>query len=126
MAISAVDSALWDLKARLIGLPLVNLLGAVRESIPIYGSGGFTSYSMQELESQLHGWADQGFGMVKMKIGREADQDVKRVQAARKAIGPALELFVDANGAYDRKQAMQFRAVCRYGRELVRRAGVER
>src|SRR5206468_7046985 len=60
MAISAVDSALWDLKARLIGLPLVNLLGAVRESIPIYGSGGFTSYSLKQLQKQLRGWVERG------------------------------------------------------------------
>ena len=106
MAISCSDIALWDLKAKLLGTSVARLLGAARTSVPVYGSGGFTSYSMQELESQLHGWAGQGFGMVKMKIGREADQDVKRVQAARKAIGPALELFVDANGAYSRKQSL--------------------
>jgi L-alanine-DL-glutamate epimerase-like enolase superfamily enzyme len=106
MAISAVDSALWDLKARLLGLPLVTLLGQVRDGIPVYGSGGFTSYSNAQLASQLAGWAEQGIGAVKMKIGRDAVQDLERVRVARQSIGPDTQLFVDANGAYSRKQAL--------------------
>jgi L-alanine-DL-glutamate epimerase-like enolase superfamily enzyme len=108
MAIAAVDTALWDLKARLLNLPLVTLLGAVRDSIPIYGSGGFTSYSLEQLQEQLGGWADQGIRMVKMKIGRNPAADVERVRRAREAIGREVELFVDANGAYTRKQALAF------------------
>lgn len=106
MAIAAVDVALWDLKARLLGLPLVTLLGQVRDGVPVYGSGGFTSYSVPQLQAQLAGWVQAGIPRVKMKIGREPQQDVPRVRAAREAIGPAAELFVDANGAYDRKQAL--------------------
>lgn len=106
MAISAVDIALWDLKARLLDLPLLTLLGTVRESVPIYGSGGFTSYSEQQLRNQLAGWVEQGITRVKMKIGRDANADIRRVQAAREAIGRDVELFVDANGAYSRKQAL--------------------
>ncbi len=105
MAISAVDTALWDLKARLLGLPLVDLLGAVRDEAPIYGSGGFTSYSPAELETQLGGWAAAGIPRVKMKIGGDPAADVERVRTARRAIGNAA-LFVDANGAYHRKQAL--------------------
>lgn len=108
MAISAVDVALWDLKARLLDLPLVSLLGVARESVPVYGSGGFTSYSLHELQEQLGAWWSAGFERMKMKVGREPDADVRRVQAARQAIGPSAELFVDANGAYDRKQALHF------------------
>lgn len=108
MAISAVDIALWDLKARILRLPLVKLLGAVRETIPAYGSGGFTSYSVEQLQSQLAGWVRSGVGMVKMKIGRNPKEDVARVRAAREAIGPEAGLFVDANGAYSRKQALSF------------------
>ncbi len=107
MAISAVDIALWDLKARLLDLPLAILLGTVRKSVPIYGSGGFTSYPDIQLQRQLAGWVEQGISRVKMKIGRDAAADVKRVQAARSAIGETAELFVDANGAYSRKQAQQ-------------------
>ncbi len=106
MAISALDNALWDLKAKLLGLPLVSLLGQVREAVDIYGSGGFTSYSIQQLQSQLRGWVEQGIPRVKMKIGRDADADLNRAAAAREAIGPNPELFVDANGAYKRKQAL--------------------
>lgn len=106
MAISAVDAAVWDLKARLLGLPLATLLGRVRDSVPVYGSGGFTSYSDQQLAEQLGGWARQGLRSVKMKIGCDAQRDVERVRVARKAIGAATELFVDANGAYSRKQAL--------------------
>jgi L-alanine-DL-glutamate epimerase-like enolase superfamily enzyme len=107
MAISAVDIALWDLKARLLNLPLVTLLGAVRESVPIYGSGGFTSYSDRQLQQQFAGWVEQGLTSVKMKIGRDEAADVRRVGIARATIGPNVELFVDANGAYSRKQALQ-------------------
>ena len=107
-AIAAVDVALWDLKARLLGLPLVSLLGACRDAIPVYGSGGFTSYPIERLQAQLAGWVEQGIGMVKMKVGSEPAADLERVRAARAAIGPDAGLFVDANGAYDRKQALGF------------------
>ncbi len=107
-AIAAVDAALWDLKARLLGLPLVRLLGPVRESVPVYGSGGFTSYSLDQLREQLGGWVEEGISRVKMKIGRDPGSDLERVRAARQAIGPDAELFVDANGAYTRKQALAF------------------
>jgi L-alanine-DL-glutamate epimerase-like enolase superfamily enzyme len=107
MAISALDAALWDLKARLLDLPLVTLLGSVREAAPVYGSGGFTSYSIGRLQEQLGGWVAAGIPRVKMKIGRQPPDDLGRVRAAREAIGPGAELFVDANGAYDRKQALR-------------------
>ena len=108
MAIAAVDNALWDLKARLLGLSLVKLLGAVRDGVPVYGSGGFTSYSIEQLQTQLSQWVGSGTSMVKMKIGRNTDQDVGRVRAAREAIGDGAELFVDANGAYSQTEALLF------------------
>jgi L-alanine-DL-glutamate epimerase-like enolase superfamily enzyme len=107
-AIAAVDVALWDLKARLLGLPLVTLLGAVRDAIPVYGSGGFTSYSIDRLQKQLGDWVAEGIPRVKMKIGTHPEDDLERARAAREAIGPDAELFVDANGAYSRKQALAF------------------
>ena len=115
-AISAVDTALWDLKARLLDLPLVSLLGSVRDSVPIYGSGGFTSYSESRLREQLGNWVSEGIRSVKMKVGRDPSVDVTRVAAARDAIGSHAELFVDANGAYSQKQALDFAGVFReYG-----------
>lgn len=106
MAISAVDAALWDLKARLLGLPLSRLLGMARASVPVYGSGGFTSYSEAELGAQLGGWVAEGIPRVKMKVGRDPAADLARVRAARAAVGPRAALFVDANGAYSKQQAL--------------------
>jgi L-alanine-DL-glutamate epimerase-like enolase superfamily enzyme len=105
MAISAVDIALWDLHSRLQELPLVIALGAVHEAAPIYGSGGFTSYDNATLADQLAAWVDAGIPRVKMKVGRDPAADPQRLQAAREAIGDAA-LFVDANGAYTRKDAL--------------------
>ncbi len=110
-AISAVDTALWDLRARLAGEPLFRFLGAHRAEVPIYGSGGFTSVSERELTEQLAGWIAQRIPRVKMKIGTEGgarpEADVVRVRAARKAIGAEAELYVDANGAYTRRLAVE-------------------
>ena len=106
MAISAIDMALWDLKACLLETSLATLLGVVRAAVPVYGSGGFTSYSNKQLADQFSGWANQGIRDVKMKIGRDAAADRERVRIAREAIGPNVGLFVDANGAYARKQAL--------------------
>jgi len=106
MAISAVDAALWDTKARFLGLPLVRLLGAARSKVAVYGSGGFTSYTPERLAQQLGGWASGGFEFVKMKVGRRPGDDPARVRTARQAIGKETALFVDANGAYDRKLAL--------------------
>ena len=107
-AIAAVDAALWDLKAKLLGVALLDLLGAAREEAPVYGSGGFTSYTDRQLRDQLGGWAAEGLRMVKMKLGRAPTPaaELARVRVARDAIGPEVELFVDANGAYDRKTAL--------------------
>ncbi|HXJ21314.1 MAG TPA: enolase C-terminal domain-like protein [Polyangia bacterium] len=106
MAISAVDVALWDLKARLLQAPLAALLGRARHAVTAYGSGGFTSYGIDRLQQQLGGWVAAGMRSVKMKVGREPAADPDRVRAARAAIGEGVELLVDANGAYARKQAV--------------------
>jgi L-alanine-DL-glutamate epimerase-like enolase superfamily enzyme len=105
-AIAAVDVALWDLRARLLGVPVADLLGTARDVVPVYGSGGFTSYTDDELAGQLSGWVRQGILQVKMKVGRDPTRDVRRVAVARGAIGARPRLFVDANGAYSRKQAL--------------------
>jgi L-alanine-DL-glutamate epimerase-like enolase superfamily enzyme len=105
-AISAVDVALWDLAARLAGVPMAVAVGAVHAATPIYGSGGFTSYDDEQLAAQLSGWAEAGIPRVKMKVGRDPQRDEHRLAVARGAIGDDVELYVDANGAYTRKQAL--------------------
>jgi L-alanine-DL-glutamate epimerase-like enolase superfamily enzyme len=112
MAIAAIDIALWDLKAKLMELPLVKLLGQVHESVPIYGSGGFTSFTDDQLANQLGGWVHgQGIPRVKMKVGEawgsRPARDLERVKTARTTIGDDAELFVDANGGYTPKQAIR-------------------
>jgi len=106
MAISGLDVALWDLKARVLGCSLSNLLGTAQQSVEAYGSGGFTSYSNEQLAAQLSGWAQSGLNSVKMKVGSHPEADPERVRIAREAIGPDVALFVDANGAYTAKQAI--------------------
>ncbi|MFF4048221.1 enolase C-terminal domain-like protein [Streptomyces chartreusis] len=111
-AISALDIALWDLKARLLELPLARLLGVCRERVPVYGSGGFTTYHDKHLAAQLNGWVHgQHIPRVKIRIGedrgRATPRDLDRVRTARQVIGPQAELYVDASGAYTRKQAIR-------------------
>ena len=114
-AISAVDVALWDLKARLLGVSLPRLLGAMRSEVPVYGSGGFTTYSDRQLHDQLSGWAlEQRIPRVKIKVGESwgtaAGRDLERMAQARKVIGAETELFIDANGGYSRKHAVRVMA----------------
>ncbi|MFV0137922.1 enolase C-terminal domain-like protein [Streptomyces sp. HMX87] len=106
MAVSAVDVALWDLKARLLDLPLIRLLPAYHDRVPVYGSGGFTNYSLDRLTEQLAGWVAQDIPRVKLKTSREPDRDPERLTAVRKAIGDGPEIFTDANGALTRKEAL--------------------
>ena len=110
-AISAVDTALWDLKAKLLGLPLALLLGRYRDKLAIYGSGGFTSYDDGQLRDQLQGWVERdGCQWVKMKVGTHPHDDPRRVRVAKQAIGGAA-LFVDGNGAFSVKQALHLASV---------------
>jgi L-alanine-DL-glutamate epimerase-like enolase superfamily enzyme len=110
MAISAVDVAVWDLKAKLLDLPLASLLPRVHEQVPVYGSGGFCSYTDKQLAAQLTGWRNEGIPRAKIKIGREPDRDPTRMRVARAAIGDDADLYVDANGAFTPKEALHVAA----------------
>ncbi|HST67292.1 MAG TPA: enolase C-terminal domain-like protein [Mycobacteriales bacterium] len=112
MAVAAADIALWDLKAKLLGLPLCRLLGQARTEVPVYGSGGFTTYDEGTLIDQLRHWTDDlGISRVKIKIGESwggrPDRDLARTATARRTVGPDTELYVDANGGYTRGQALR-------------------
>jgi len=106
LALSAVDLAMHDLKARVLGLPLAVMLGSVRDAVPIYGSGGFTTYGPDAVAEQLAGWRDSGIDRMKIKVGRDPGQDPPRLAAAREAIGPRSGLMVDANGAFRPHEAL--------------------
>src|SRR5215218_1913025 len=107
MAVSAVDVALWDLKARVLGVALADLLGSVHDAVAVYGSGGFTSLSDRALADQLGGWAEAGMPPVNLKVGREPARDPHRLGVAREAIGDEVELLVDANGAFTPARALR-------------------
>lgn len=111
LAISAVDIALWDHHARCLGLPLVDALGRHHDSVPAYGSGGFCTYCPDEVAAQLGGWAEAGFGAVKMKVARHPPDDPARLRAAREASGSEVTLMVDANGAFTYQQARRWAEV---------------
>ncbi len=108
-AISAVDIALWDLKARLVDLPLADLLGRARESVPVYGSGGFTTMRDAELEQEVKRWAAMGCTAMKIKIaeswGAAVERDLARMRTVRTVAGDGVSLMADANGGYTRGQA---------------------
>jgi L-alanine-DL-glutamate epimerase-like enolase superfamily enzyme len=106
MAISAVDVALWDLKAKLLGVALADALPRFRESIPIYGSGGFCNYTPDQLREQVQGWVASGFRSVKIKVGRDAVADPRRVELVRSVAGDEVEVMVDANGANNPQDAV--------------------
>jgi L-alanine-DL-glutamate epimerase-like enolase superfamily enzyme len=111
-AISAVDTALWDLKSRLLELPLVALFGRCRSEVPVYGSSGFTTYSDATTAAQLEHWSGElGIDMVKIKVGQswghEVARDLERIGLTRRVVGDDVEVFVDANGAYSVKQAIR-------------------
>jgi L-alanine-DL-glutamate epimerase-like enolase superfamily enzyme len=108
-ALSAIDIALWDLKARLRDQPLTEMLGQVRSSVPIYGSGGFTTLTDTQLGEQIAAWRAAGCTAMKIKIGQgwgtNTARDLRRVEQLREFAGDDVELMVDANGGYTAGQA---------------------
>jgi L-alanine-DL-glutamate epimerase-like enolase superfamily enzyme len=106
MAVSAIDNALWDLKAKLFDVPLFVLLGKAKDKMLLYGSGGFTNYTDKELQQQFCDWQEKGIRHLKMKIGSDPSKDAERIKAARDVSDEKTEIFVDANGAYTVKQAL--------------------
>ena len=108
-AISAVDVALWDLKARLLELPLSRLFGQACDRVPVYGSGGFVTMTDEQLGEQVEEWRKAGCTAVKIKIGEQwggcEERDLERVTLLRRFAGRDADLMVDANGGYRRGQA---------------------
>ncbi|HJQ44545.1 MAG TPA: enolase C-terminal domain-like protein [Jatrophihabitantaceae bacterium] len=108
-AISAVDIAWWDLKARLLGASLCDLLGRQRDAVPVYGSGGFVTMTDSELATEVEHWSELGCTAMKIKIGEGwgscVERDLTRTMRLRALAGDGVALMVDANGGYSRGQA---------------------
>jgi L-alanine-DL-glutamate epimerase-like enolase superfamily enzyme len=111
-ALSAIDFALWDLKGKILGMPLHRLLGGGRSRVPVYASGGWSSYEDDELVAEMQDMVSQGYSMVKFKVGydggRQPNRDVERVRKVREALGPDIGLMIDANNCWDAGTATQF------------------
>lgn len=109
-ALSAVDVGLWDLKGKIFDAPLYRLIGPYTDTVPIYGSGGWTHLSEAELVREQVGYVERGIPRVKMKVGKDFGkaeaEDVRRVAAVRKAVGDDVEVYIDANNGYYAKQAI--------------------
>lgn len=99
-ALSAVDIALWDLKARLLELPLTSLFGKVREAAAVYGSGGFVNLNDEQLTEQVINWEAAGCTAVKIKIGVDTARAIDRITLVDKLVSARTRIMVDANGAY--------------------------
>ena len=111
-ALSAVDIALWDLKGKIAGLPLYRFLGGAERRIPVYASGGWTSYSDEQLVAEITGMVGQGYRMVKFKVGveggRNLRRDLERVTKVREAVGDDIGIMLDANNCWDAATGVQF------------------
>ena len=107
-AVSAIDTACWDVHGKIAGQPLYKLLGGVRDRIEVYASQGlWLDRSRRELGDEAEKLVAEGFGAVKMRAGlADSDEDVARVRTVRAAIGPGVKLMVDANQAWDLKQTL--------------------
>jgi L-alanine-DL-glutamate epimerase-like enolase superfamily enzyme len=105
---AAIDTALWDLKARRLGMPLHRLAGGAQREIALYTTeGGWLHLEESALvEDALKAKAD-GFGGAKLKVGRPLHEDVRRISAVRNSVGPGFEIFTDANQAFNVDQAIR-------------------
>jgi len=119
-AISILDTAIWDLNARSVSLPLYDYLGAVRrDRVPAYASGGYylDGKTPKKLAAEVEGYVKQGFRAVKIKVGRLSPaEEEERVRASRDAIGPDVLLMLDVNNGWrDLPTAMEYvRRIERY------------
>lgn len=111
-AVSAVDIALWDLKGKITGMPLFRMLGGNETKIPVYASGGWTSYDDDQLVEEMKRFVSQGYKMIKFKVGVEGGnnllRDVKRVGKVREAVGDDIGIMLDANNCWDSATGVRF------------------
>lgn len=97
-ALGLIDLAMWDAWGKALDQPVWKLLGCHRARVPLYGSGGWLSYSTDELLAEVRDYKKRGFRAVKIKVGSaEPDMDIERLQKVREAVGPELRIMMDAN-----------------------------
>jgi L-alanine-DL-glutamate epimerase-like enolase superfamily enzyme len=107
--IAAIDTALWDLLARRLHVPAAVLFGRCHDAVPVYGSGGWISYSDEKLADEIARYIARGFAGVKIKIGSpDENRDIERVRSVRQALGPDRKLMVDANQGLTLERAVRF------------------
>lgn len=101
-ALGAINIAQWDAWGKTLGAPVWKLLGACHERVPLYGSGGWLSYSMDELIEEVTSYARRGFRAVKIKVGStKPEADIERLRKVREAVGPTVRIMMDANQGLD-------------------------
>ena len=112
-----VNIAMWDAWARHLKTPVWRLLGTHGSRVPAYGSGGWLSYSIDELVAEATGYVRRGFTAVKLKVGLpDREQDVERIARVREAVGPQVRIMIDANQGFDYPGAIALaRRVAAYG-----------
>lgn len=110
--LSAVDIALWDIKGKVLDIPLYRLFGGNDPQVPAYRSGGWTSYTEEQLVDYALQAKDAGYSMIKIKVGVNGglniQEDARRVRAVRKAIGSEMKLAIDANNVWHAGTAIKF------------------
>lgn len=112
LAMSVIDIALWDLKGKILDAPVYKLLGGAKKEIPIYASGGWTSYSRERLVEEALEMVSRGYKKIKIKVGVQGGdnprEDLRRVKAVRDAVGPDIDIMIDANNVWTSATAVRF------------------
>ena len=113
-ACGSINVAMWDAWAKSLGQPAWKLFGAYRDRVPLYGSGGWLSYSIPELLDEVTGYAKRGFRAVKIKVGSpDVETDIERLTRVREAVGPAVNIMMDANQGMDLSGALRLATAVR-------------
>ena len=113
-ALGSINIAMWDAWAKTAGVPVWKMIGAKHSRVPLYGSGGWLSYSIPELLDEVTCYAERGFRAVKIKVGSpDLQTDIERLTRVREAVGPHIQIMMDANQGMNLTTASQLAAAVR-------------